>query len=91
MKIVINRDYAGYRLNQKWAIIASHMCVDWDSITMRTHSQLIKEIETGEYDNTNLAVVTIPDKATDYEIYDYHGFESVIYVLNGKIHWAKAE
>lgn len=34
----------------------------------------------------HLIVVEIPDESTDYYIEDYDGVESVIYVVDGKIH-----
>jgi hypothetical protein len=91
MKIVINKDFGGYGLNEKWEKIAETLNVSEDDEQMRTHPDLIQEIETGEYENDNyaeLGVVEIPDDSTDYEINEYDGFESVIYVLDGKIHWA---
>jgi hypothetical protein len=78
-------------LNEKWEKIAEVLNVSEDDEQMRTHPDLIQEIETGEYENDNyaeLGVVEIPDDSTDYEINEYDGFESVIYVLDGKIHWA---
>ena len=35
-----------------------------------------------------LEVVEIPDGATDYYLNEYDGMESIIYVLDGKLHWA---
>ena len=35
-----------------------------------------------------LAVVEIPDNATDWEFNDYDGIESITYVVNGKIYHA---
>lgn len=33
-----------------------------------------------------LMVVEIPDNATDWELDEYDGLESIIYVADGKIH-----
>lgn len=38
--------------------------------------------------SSNIEVVEIPDNVTDWQINDYDGSESVIYVVDGKIHWA---
>ena len=38
--------------------------------------------------SSHIEVVQIPDTATDWQISDYDGSESVIYVVDGKIHWA---
>ena len=37
----------------------------------------------------DLVVVEIPDGATDWDIYEYDGLETIIYVLNGKIYYAE--
>lgn len=37
---------------------------------------------------TKLKVVEIPDNFTDYEINDYDGIETLIYVIDGKIYHA---
>ena len=55
----------------------------------RNNPELINVVETlGDEVNTRsseLAVVEIPETATDWEINEYDGFETVTYVLNGKI------
>ena len=48
-------------------------------------------IEAGEDisgDYAKLKVVEIPDNFTDYEINDYDGVETLIYVIDGKIYHA---
>ena len=58
----------------------------------RYNSRLIEFIENnlgnpnGKY--SNLEVVEIPDEFTDMEIDEYDGYETAIYVLNGKIYRA---
>lgn len=37
---------------------------------------------------SHITVVEIPDTATDWQIYEYDGDESIIYVVDGKIRWA---
>lgn len=41
--------------------------------------------ESGLY--SELAVVDIPNEATDYRIIEHDGKEYVIYVIGGKLHW----
>ena len=36
----------------------------------------------------NLRIVEIPDDYTDYYINEYDGAETLIYVKDGKLHWA---
>lgn len=58
---------------------------------IRTNPELIAMIEAGEGVNgycAELEVVEIPDSATDYYLEKYDGMESIIYVLDGKLHWA---
>lgn len=91
MKIVINQCYGGYDLNDKYEEKADRLEVSYDSDTMRTDPELIEEIENGTYEDascSSLGVVEIPDNATDYEITEYDGLENIIYVVDGKIHWA---
>lgn len=100
MKIVLNRCFGGFSLSDK---ACEYLCTDdkyyytyacGDEIAqkMRTETALVKCIEElGEDANgscANLGIVEIPDEATDWEINEYDGLESVIYVLNGKIYHA---
>lgn len=38
-------------------------------------------------EGTRLEVVKIPSNSTDWQIVESDGFESVVYVVDGKIHW----
>lgn len=85
MKIVINGDWGGgFYLTKKVAHILGVETYD-DSDAVRTNPTLIKMLEEGQKINS-LEVVEIPDNATDYRIREYDGNESVIYVVDGKIH-----
>ena len=53
----------------------------------RTNSELIQFVEDWPTLCGDLKVVIIPDSATDWEINEYDGLESVIYVEDGKIYW----
>lgn len=37
--------------------------------------------------SSHIEVVEIPNNVTDWQINDYDGSESIIYVVDGKIHW----
>ena len=84
MKIVINRNWGGFSLTEE---VARALGVNpySNSIAVRTNPRLIKMLEDGEKIN-DLKVAVIPDDCTDYAIHDYDGMESVIYVMDGKIH-----
>jgi len=85
MKVVINNSYGGFRVNDD---VAEKLGIDPYTVE-RDNIKLITLIEFGIGCNSwlsDLRVVEIPDDATDYEITEYDGRESVIYVLDGKIH-----
>lgn len=51
--------------------------------------ELINFVEEHPEECGDLVVVGISEDFTDYYIDEYDGFESVIYVLDGKLHWAE--
>lgn len=90
MKFVLNKCFGGASLSD-WAVkqlnLDSPYGADYDS------PEVIDLIEcygsekvSGEY--ALLKIIEIPDIATDWEVEDYDGFESVTYVVDGKIHHA---
>lgn len=102
MKIVLNRDYGSYGLSEKAAQFlglhntpgttdsdyVGHMYYNYDAD--RTNPKLIECVETlgskASGDFACLEVIEIPDEATDYTINNYDGWETIFYVLNGKIY-----
>lgn len=88
MKIVVNKCYGGFDLSDK-ALEA--LGVDWADEVSRTDARLVEMVEKdadmvrARY--TELAVVELPDEVTDYHINEYDGFESIVYVVDGKLHW----
>lgn len=56
----------------------------------RIKQDLIEFVENNPYDCGDLAIATIPDEATDWEIRNHIGFEEVVYVLDGKMHYTEA-
>ena len=89
MKIVINTCYGGYGLSDK---AMRKLGIEDEDDIKRTDERLIKLVEkdpegtSGDF--AELAVVEIPDEATDYDFMEYDGVESIIYVVDGKIHYA---
>lgn len=84
MKIVINGDFGGfgYEVDLRYEnMVRSHN-------NDRTNPELIQFVENNPHLCGDLKVATIPDSATDWEIHEYDGLESVIYVEDGKIYWA---
>lgn len=89
MKIVINTCYGGFGINSKWC---AENCKEGCCEDCRECEKLIRAIEkkeelVGNY-LSELTVAEIPDEATDYEILEYDGCESLLYILNGKIRYA---
>ena len=89
MKFVLNKCFGGSSLSD-WAAKQLNLDsryvygADYDSpevidLIERYGSEKV----SGEC--AKLEVVEIPDDATDWEIEDYDGFESIIYVVDGKI------
>ena len=88
MKMVINGTWGGFELPEDYAAVKCEG-FKWDcSDEVRRDLDLIDIVESDDYDG-DLEVVEIPDEATDYYIEDYDGNESVIYVVDGKIHFAE--
>lgn len=81
MKMVINADYGGFGLG------VAEQYEDWvcELECDRFNAELIEFVENHPDECGDLAVINIPDEATDWEMDEYDGWESVIYVLNGKI------
>ena len=87
MKMVINANYGGFGLD------VAEQYEDWvrNFEGDRTNAELVEFVETHPDECGDLAVITIPEEATDWEMDEYDGWESVIYVLNGKIVHAGCE
>ena len=83
MKIVINADFGGYGcdVSEQYEDLVDRYEGD------RTNPELVSFVENHPDDCGDLAVMTIPDNATDWDIQDYDGNEDLIYVVDGKIHY----
>ena len=89
MKMIINACFGGFGVREDVEKKLGLDSMREDEI--RTNPELIAMIEAGEDVDgycAELKVVEIPDSATDYYLDEYDGAESIIYVLNGKLHWA---
>jgi len=84
MKLVLNKNYGGFSLPREYCYLCERNPYDYDDAD-RCDPLLITIVEMG-CEKPDLKVVEIPDEATDYEINEYDGFESVIYVVDGKLH-----
>lgn len=89
MKIVVNKCYGGFGLTD-WA--KERLGIDWSDEIDRNDLDLVDLVENypdNVSDNFSiLEVINLPDETTDWEISEYDGLETVIYVVGGKIHHA---
>ena len=86
MKFVLNKCFGGFNLSD-WAVeqlgCSEPYRDDPEFITLVTnHGKKV----SGEH--AALVVVEIPDNATDYDIDEYDGLETITYVVNGKLNYA---
>ena len=87
MKIVINGDFGGFGFGVAEQYEGFVRKFNWMNHTEgRTAPELVEFVETHPDECGDLCIATIPDEATDWEIDEYDGSESVIYVVNGKIY-----
>ena len=86
MKIVVNKDYGGfgYGVADEHEDFVRGFANDED----RANPELVAFVESHPNDCGDLEVVEIPDTATDWEIDEYDGLESVTYVVDGKLYHA---
>lgn len=89
MKIVINSCYGGFSLSESAAATLNTECYPLDD-DIRTDPRLVDMVEQDSKGTSGycakLIVVEIPDNATDWEFDECDGYESIIYVVDGKIH-----
>ena len=88
MKLVVNKCYGGFDLSKK-----AEKMLGVDSYDVERNDpklvQIVEELgEEASSGYAELRVVEIPDEATDFDISEYDGFETVVYVVNGKIKYA---
>ena len=88
MKIVINECFGGFSVSDFVAkVLGIESCYE----VSRTDERLITLIEELGSEKCSgscacLSVVEIPENTTDWEISEYDGAETLIYVVDGKLH-----
>ena len=80
MDIVVNRSWGSFHIPKE--IAEKRGLSVYDDID-RTDKELVNWANTN---NSSLRVFSIPYEATDWEISDYDGMETIIYVVDGKIY-----
>ena len=89
MKVVLNIAFGGFHFGKQFMKYHNiESC--WDTYQWeRNDPELVQWVEEHPDDNPNLMVLEIPDNATDWQIHEYDGRESLILVIDGKIVWRK--
>lgn len=88
MKLVVNECYGGFELSEKAREMLGVNPYDIERNDPKL-VQIVEELgEKASGSFANLQVVEIPDEATDFDISEYDGVETVIYVVDGKIKYA---
>ena len=91
MKILVNCCYGGFGFSDfgMAKLKENNLTDDKYSFNIRTNPEVIKLAEKygdelfDEY--SDVEIEELPDNMTDYDIQEYDGYETVIYVLDGKI------
>jgi len=85
MKMTLNKSYGVFDLPEDFEVDTDDYSYNWHE-----DERLAEFVESkGGKVRTNfglLKVVEIPDDCTDWELNDYDGYESIIYVVDGKIY-----
>lgn len=87
MKVVINNDFGGFGLGIGEKCKKFIEGPYWHE-EARTQQDFIEFVENNPDECGDLAIAIVPDEATDWIIREYDGLEEVIYVMDGKIHYA---
>lgn len=91
MEIILNKCYGGLSFSQEALERAGfsweHDRYNDDLRRSLNMIDVVREMgdDAGRYCSKPV-VVTIPEEATDYRITEYDGFETILYVVDGKIH-----
>lgn len=86
-RIVLNRCYGGFSLSD-WAVKMLGLSSPYDDIA-RDNKTLVAMVELYPTETAGrcaqLEVVKIPVRATDWQIFEYDGMETLVVVVDGKI------
>ena len=90
MKVVINECFGGFSVSKE---VYEIMGKEWNGYGFnddRTDAKLIAAIEKIGCEKASgycasLAIVDIPDNATDWTITEYDGYEEIVCVIDGKL------
>lgn len=94
MTFILNKCYGGWGLSgfacEKLGLTDEYDYNREDELMVDALASLIAEFGSQKCSGSfaKLAVVSIPDNVTDWEIDEYDGIESITYVVDGKLYHA---
>lgn len=93
MKMVLNKSWGTFNLPEEFCSRYHITTIEEKWAVERTDERLIAFVEADNAKDSKpkkkrLKVVEVPDTCTDWELNEYDGFESVTYVVDGKIYHA---
>lgn len=90
MKVVINNNWGGFGCG------VDETTRDWlrqfryDG-NKRADTELVRFVENNPDKCGDLIVIELPNEATDFDIQDYDGIETMVFVVDGKIYYADGD
>jgi len=89
MELVINRCFGGFSLSETaYRVLGKNSPYEYIDRDDHDLIKVVREMGAGSYGrNARLEVVEVPFEATDWQIQEYDGYEYVVYVVDGKLHW----
>lgn len=88
-QILVNKCYGGYSLSDEAIEALGNIDCRYDRTNpeiLRIFDEMGSEAFGGDY--AKIKKVTLPEETTDWKMFDYDGVETIIYVVDGKIHIA---
>lgn len=86
MKFALNKAWGGFSLSKEFCSLYPEFHTY--SFIERNDPRLIKFLEDHDGKMGTVVLVTLEGIPTDYILNDYDGKESIIYVVDGKLHFA---
>lgn len=90
VELVVNRCWGGFSLSklacEALGLSDSYADIARDDYRLVATVRLLDEKANGNF--ARLEIVELPFETTDWHIEDYDGCETVIYVVDGKLHFA---
>lgn len=90
MKVVINNNWGGFGFGVHESKRDWVRQFEYDG-KKRADIELVNFVENNPEKCGDLIVIELPDEATDLDIQDYDGMETMVFVVDGKIYYADGD